>query len=103
MTIVTKKAIKSTVNYNIAQAIRPIPVIIKTAAQKAATERNVFGHRSGSQAEKIDHMLVAGIVSNKQIAMEIGTTPGRVSSHKRHLKEKYVNDVNVLKALNLVK
>jgi len=46
---------------------------------------NRFGHRIGSQAAKIDDLLLDG-ASLASVAVAIGSTMGRVKSHIRHLE-----------------
>lgn len=64
--------------------------IKKTAAEKSresspSSKWNQFGHRIGSQAAKIDELLVEG-ASLTRIALAIDSTIGRVRSHIRHLE-----------------
>jgi len=66
-----------------------------TEIEKAITEKDIktspsakwnqFGHRIGSQAAKIDDLLLEG-ASLKSIAVATGSTIGRVKAHIRHLR-----------------
>lgn len=74
--------------------------IEKTTAKKiqessASSKWNRFGHRIGSQAAKIDDLLLNG-ASLASIAVAIGSTMGRVKGHIRHLEnEKGITVVKV--------
>ncbi|MDO8722807.1 MAG: DUF4268 domain-containing protein [Syntrophales bacterium] len=47
---------------------------------------NAFGHRTGSQAAKIDELLLEGATLSA-VASAIGSTIGRVKGHIRHLEK----------------
>ena len=57
----------------------------KDLESSPSTKWNRFGHRIGSQAAKIDDLLLNG-ASLASIAVAIGSTMGRVKSHLRHLE-----------------
>jgi len=64
--------------------------IKKTAAEETresspSSKWNQFGHRIGSQAAKIDDLLLDG-ASLASISVAIGSTMGRVKGHIRHLR-----------------
>jgi len=52
---------------------------------KGLRAKNEFGHVVGSQAAKIDEMLIKGTNLN-DIVSAIGSTKGRVQSHIHHLR-----------------
>jgi len=74
--------------------------IKKTAAEETresspSSKWNQFGHRIGSQAAKIDDLLLDG-ASLASISVAIGSTMGRVKGHIRHLEnEKGITVVKV--------
>jgi len=57
----------------------------KNQESPASSKWNQFGHRIGSQAAKIDDLLLYG-ASLPSIAVAIGSTMGRVKGHIRHLE-----------------
>lgn len=68
--------------------------------QPSAIKWNEFGHRKGSQAAKIDELLLVG-ASISLVAVAIGSTIGRVKSHIRHLEKE--KGVTVTKAGSIYK
>lgn len=68
--------------------------------QPSAIKWNEFGHRKGSQAAKIDELLLVG-ASISSVAVAIGSTIGRVKSHIRHLEKE--KGVTVTKAGSIYK
>jgi len=61
---------------------------------------NEFGHRKGTQAAKIDELLLVD-ASISSVAVAIGSTIGRVKSHIRHLEKE--KGVTVTKAGSIYK
>ena len=51
------------------------------------TTRNMFGHYTGSQAAKIDTMIIDGTFTREQIAAFNGTKKSRISAHVAHLNK----------------
>ena len=101
---ITKKATderrpRMRISWNDATALLPILFTREYLAEieKAITEKDIkpspsskwnrFGHRIGSQAAKIDDLLLEG-ASLASIAVAIGSTMGRVKGHIRHLENK---------------
>ena len=67
---------------------------------RSSVKWNEFGHRTGSQAAKIDELLLVG-ASISSVAVAIGSTIGRVKSHIRHLEKE--KGVTVQKAGSIYK
>ena len=64
--------------------LRPEPV--RPGRSTTEKGKNFLGHKIGSQAAQIDDLLLKGITVN-EAAKIIGSTPGRVRGHIRHLRK----------------
>jgi biotin operon repressor len=56
--------------------------------EKKEIKVNAFNHREGSQAQKLDDLLVKGGMSLQELAKKVSSTDSRVRSHISHLKAK---------------
>jgi hypothetical protein len=64
------------------------------SADDDGSGKNRFGHRVGTQAQRLDDMLLEGLVVEKAM-QELSTTRGRIKKHVNHLrKDKKVEVVN---------
>jgi biotin operon repressor len=60
----------------------------KNNDKKAEVQKNQFNHKVGSQAQKLDDLLLKGGLSLRQLAEKADSTDSRVRSHISHLKSK---------------
>jgi predicted transcriptional regulator len=55
---------------------------------KKEVKVNAFNHRIGTQAQKLDDLLVKGGLGLKELAKKVDSSTSRVQSHLSHLKGK---------------
>ena len=56
--------------------------------EKKEVKVNAFNHREGTQAWRLDDLLVKGGMTLQQLAKKVDSTDSRVRSHISHLKAK---------------
>ena len=58
------------------------------AKEKKEVKKNEFNHKVGSQAARLDELLLKGGMALSEMAKKVGSTDSRVRSHLSHLKAK---------------